>query len=88
MDIRLLKAEDTKKLEEYLAHHKAECMFICSNLRAAGIEYKGADFEGECFGCFDKHGDHVKQLLGVIVHYWNGLFDPKVRGIDREGEIS
>lgn len=72
MNIRLLKSKDTKALEEYLAPHKAECMFICSNLKAAGIDYKGADFEGEYFGYFDKHDGHLKRLLGVIVHYWNG----------------
>ena len=72
MNIRLLKGQDTKKLEEYLAPHKAECMFICSNLRAAGIEYQGADFEGEYFGCVDKGDVHRQHLLGVIVHYWNG----------------
>ncbi len=68
MNIRLLKSQDTQVLEEYLAPHKAECMFICSNIKAAGIDYKGADFEGEYFGCFDTN-DH---LLGVIAHYWNG----------------
>ena len=68
MNIRLLKSSDTQVLEEYLAPHKAECMFICSNLKAAGIEYKGADFEGEYFGYFDLND----QLQGVIVHYWNG----------------
>ena len=68
MNIRLLKSQDTHVLEEYLAPHKAECMFICSNLKAAGIEYKGADFEGEYFGYFDIND----QLQGVIVHYWNG----------------
>lgn len=68
MNIRLLKSQDAKVLEEYLAPHKAECMFICSNLKAAGIDYKGIDFEGEYFGYFNTND----QLQGVIVHYWNG----------------
>lgn len=68
MNIRLLKSQDTQVLEEYLAPHKAECMFICSNLKAAGIEYSGSDFEGEYFGYFNTND----QLQGVIVHYWNG----------------
>lgn len=68
MNIRLLKSEDKKVLEEYLAPHKTECMFMCSNLKAAGIDYKGADFEGEYFGSFNTND----QLKGVIVHYWNG----------------
>lgn len=68
MNIRLLKSQGTQALEEYLAPHKAESMFICSNLKAAGIEYGGSDFEGEYFGYFDTND----QLQGVIVHYWNG----------------
>ena len=72
MNIRLLKNEDVKKLEEYLSLHKAECMFMGSNLQASGIEYKGGDFEGEYFCYFDKSGEHEERLLGVIVHYWNG----------------
>ena len=72
MNIRLLKSQDTQVLEEYLAPHKTECMFICSNLKAAGVDYKGGDFEGEYFGYFDKHDGHLEKLLGVIVHYWNG----------------
>lgn len=72
MNIRMLKTQDTKQLEEYLDPYKPECMFVCSNLKSAGIEYKGADFQGEYFGYFDKHGNHAEQLLGVIVHYWNG----------------
>ena len=72
MNISLLKSQDTQVLEEYLAPHKAESMFICSNLKATGIEYGGSDFEGEYFGYFDKHDGHLERLLGVIVHYWNG----------------
>ncbi|WP_243397291.1 GNAT family N-acetyltransferase [Holospora curviuscula] len=72
MNISLLKSQDTQVLEEYLAPHKAECMFICSNLKATGIEYGGSDFEGEYFGYFDKHDGHLERLLGVIIHYWNG----------------
>ena len=52
-------------LEEYLAPHKAESMFICSNLKTAGIEYGGSDFEGEYFDSFDTND----QLRGMIVHF-------------------
>lgn len=69
MTVRLLNVQDINKLEEYLAPHKAECMFICSNLKIAGINYTGADFQGEYYGHFS---DNLRQLNGVIVHYWNG----------------
>ena len=79
MNIRLLKNEDVKKLEEYLSLHKAECMFMGSNLQASGIEYKGGDFEGEYFCYFDKSGEYEEWLLGVIVHYWNGnIMDARI----------
>jgi hypothetical protein len=68
MNIRLLKSRDTQALKAYLAPHKTECMFMCSNLQAAGIDYSGSDFEGEYFGCFDTHD----KVQGVIVHYWSG----------------
>ena len=44
-------------------------MFICSNLKASGIEYKDAPFHRYYWGCFD---DAYENLLGVIVQYWNG----------------
>lgn len=72
MNVKLLNLQDTKKLEEYLSPHKAECMFICNNLKAAGIEYKGNNFEGEYFGYFNDPRVLTAQLLGVIVHYSNG----------------
>ncbi|MGI9215084.1 MAG: GNAT family N-acetyltransferase, partial [Gammaproteobacteria bacterium] len=73
MNIRLLNKKDTKKLEAYLGLYKSECMFICSNLSVAGIEYKGADIQGEYFGYFRYNPlELTEQLDGVIVHYWNG----------------
>lgn len=72
MKIRALTNQDREILEEYLAPHKAECMFICSNLKAAGIDYHGADFEGEYFGYFEMTDTQLERLLGVIVLYWNG----------------
>lgn len=68
MNVRLLQNSDKRALEEFLAPHKTKSMFICSNLKSAGIDYKGSDFEGEYFGCFDSNN----KLQGVIVHYWNG----------------
>ncbi|OJU73098.1 MAG: hypothetical protein BGO07_02845 [Alphaproteobacteria bacterium 40-19] len=69
MKVRALKIEDRQKCEDYLSLHQSQCMFMCSNLKIAGIEYKGMDYEGEYFGCFNSC---LEQLNGVIVHYWNG----------------
>lgn len=69
MTIKLLSNNDKVQLEAYLAPHKAEAMFICSNLKGAGIEYHGENFQGHYYGYFD---DYSGELKGVIVHYWNG----------------
>ncbi len=68
MSIRLLGTQDTRRLEEYLAPYKSECMFICSNLKASGIDYKDEAFYGEYWGYFNVS---LEKLEGVIVHYWN-----------------
>ncbi len=69
MNIRQLNQDDQRGLEAFLVPHKSHCMFICSNLKASGMEYKDVPFHGEYWGCFD---DSSKNLRGVIVHYWNG----------------
>lgn len=60
MNIRLLKSQDTGVLEEYLIPQKAECMFICSNLKAAEAPYMvDRILKGEYFRYFDKHDSHL-----------------------------
>ena len=72
MYTRLLNVNDTQKLEVYLAPHTSQCMFMCSNLKAAGIEYQGFDFQGEYYGCLNQGPEQADRLDGVMVHYWNG----------------
>ena len=75
MTARLLTNQDARVLGDYLSGYKTECMFILSNLAAAGVDYKGAAFQGEYFGFFHNEADEAgenHQLSGVIVHYWNG----------------
>ena len=69
MNIKRLTTADVGILEQYLAPYQAECMFICSNIKAGGMEYAGQDFQGEYFGCFRGSSE---DLDGVLVHYWNG----------------
>ncbi|MBM4222575.1 MAG: GNAT family N-acetyltransferase [Gammaproteobacteria bacterium] len=66
MYVRLLKNEDYDLCMRYLSPHQEYCMFMCSNLHAAGIEYSGESYSGEYFGVFSP------DLVGVVVHYWNG----------------
>ena len=72
MTVRLLADQDMCILEEYLFPYKTQCMFILSNLRTAGIDYKGQMYQGEYFGYFSGDAQKKCQLCGVIVHYWNG----------------
>ncbi|MDG1436290.1 MAG: GNAT family N-acetyltransferase [Rickettsiaceae bacterium] len=69
MSVRLLDNRDRQILEKFLSPHKAQCMFICSNLQKAGVDYQDEMFQGEYFGSFNKELD---QIEGIIVHYWNG----------------
>lgn len=68
MTIKLLNAADTISLETYLNPYKSECMFIYSNFKEAGIEYRGEHYQGQYFGSYD----HLGRINGVIAHYWNG----------------
>lgn len=72
MRTRLLINHDIQALEDFLLPYKAECMFMASNLKASGIDYHGADFQGEYFGCFERDHEGIERLVGVVVHYWNG----------------
>jgi len=69
MTTRRLNSQDLQQLEAYLSPHKSQCMFICSNLKNAGIEYVDDDYHGEYWGHFSSSS---VQLDGVIVQYWNG----------------
>ena len=68
--IRLLTKEDLILLEHYLFLQVELCMFICSNLSAEGIVNEGRLLQGDYFGYFKQDGD---SLLGLIVHYNNGI---------------
>lgn len=72
MHVRALEPSDQSALEAYLASHKDACMFICSNLKAAGIHDTGKDYEGAYYGSFEEAPAGAQRLCGVIVHYWNG----------------
>jgi predicted GNAT family N-acyltransferase len=72
MNVRLLNNNDIKKLEQYLLPNQAESMYMCSNMKSAGLEYNGNDFEGHYFGFFTKSADNQEEnIVGVLAHYWN-----------------
>jgi hypothetical protein len=45
--IRRLSDTDAPALERFLARHAESSMFLRSNLRSAGLTYRGRKFEGD-----------------------------------------
>ena len=68
MTIRLLKSGDEAALEQFLAARRETSMFLRSNMRRAGLDYRGEAYDGEYFACFAGAGE----ITGVLAHYWNG----------------
>lgn len=56
-------------LEIFLKHYPETSMFLRSNLRNSGIEYKNdTPYHGEYF----VHHNSLGEIQGVLAHYWNG----------------
>lgn len=67
-DVRLLVPGDEMNVLGFLGKHPDTTMFLRSNLRAAGIVDRGADYQATWFGAF--RGD---ELVAVAAHGWNGM---------------
>ncbi len=68
MIIKLLQNSDAEKLEQFLSYHAETSMFLRSNMKRSGLEYKNEDYHGEYLGAFDETGN----ITGVLAHYQNG----------------
>lgn len=67
--LKKLSFEDESKLESFLSRYPETSMFLRSNLRNSGIEYKSdTPYHGEYFAYCNSLGE----IQGIIVHYWNG----------------
>ncbi len=66
--IRDLEEADRSSLDAFLSDHVETSLFLRSNLRSAGIDYRGAEYQGEYIAALDAAGD----IRGVLVQYWNG----------------
>lgn len=65
--IRILADSDAPALERFLARHAESSMFLRSNMRRAGLTYRGGKFEGDYYGAVTAAGE----VTGVVAHYWN-----------------
>lgn len=64
-----LSSEDESKLASFLSRYPETSMFLRSNLRNSGIEYKSdTPYHGEYFAYCNSLGE----IQGIIAHYWNG----------------
>ncbi len=66
--VRLLVPGDEMNVLAFLGAYADTSMFLRSNLRAAGIVDRGAEYQATWFGAFE--GD---ALVAVAAHGWNGM---------------
>jgi len=68
MTIRLLSQPDAQALEDFLVQHRDSSMFLRSNSRRAGLDYRGHPFQAQYMAAFQ--GDAI---VAVAAHGWNGM---------------
>ncbi|MBA2652722.1 MAG: N-acetyltransferase [Tatlockia sp.] len=60
---------EERELESFLSRYPETSMFLRSNLRNSGIEYKSdTPYHGEYFA----HYNSLGEIRGILAHYWNG----------------
>ncbi|MGQ0503907.1 MAG: GNAT family N-acetyltransferase [Myxococcaceae bacterium] len=64
---RLLVDRDLPALEAFLLEHTDSSMFLRSNLKRAGLKFRGRPFEATWAGAFEG-----QRLVAVAAHAWNG----------------
>ena len=69
MTVLRVQNSDAKKLEHFLSGHIETSMFLLSNMRRSGLEYKDKEYHGNYLG----HVDEAGNFTGVLAHYWNGI---------------
>jgi uncharacterized protein len=67
MEIRILEPQDNDALEAFLAPRLEWSMFLIGNLRAAGLQDRGAPYEGTYTAAYEQG-----RIIAVVAHYWNG----------------
>jgi GNAT superfamily N-acetyltransferase len=68
MQIRQLVPGDEEVLESFLVAHRDSSMFLRSNVRRAGVAYRGQQFEATYTAAFRQN-----EIVGVIAHSWLGM---------------
>jgi GNAT superfamily N-acetyltransferase len=81
--IRLLNAADAASLDQFLATHCDTSMFLRSNSRRVGLEYRDEVYYATYVGVF-RDGE----LAGVAAHGWNGIVQLQAPGGDDAGTLA
>jgi uncharacterized protein len=68
MELRLMKAGDEPLVEQFLANHRDTSMFLRSNIRRAGLDFRPAAFHAIYVGAI-RDG----RVSGIFAHTWNGM---------------
>ncbi|HEX2676304.1 MAG TPA: GNAT family N-acetyltransferase [Polyangiales bacterium] len=68
MEIRQLGAADAGALDAFLQRHRDSSMFLRSNARRAGLEYRGERYQAEYTAAFEHDA-----MVGVVSHSWSGM---------------
>jgi RimJ/RimL family protein N-acetyltransferase len=65
---RALRPGDEAEVDAFLVRFSDTAMFLRGNLRAVGLGWSGAPFEGHWFARVDPAG----AIAGIAAHFWNG----------------
>src|SRR5262245_7652146 len=68
MNVRTLTSADAARLEDFLAAHADSSMFLRSNARRGGLDYRGQPFGALYVGAVDEG-----RVTAVAAHAWNGM---------------
>jgi GNAT superfamily N-acetyltransferase len=68
MELRLMNAGDDSLVEKFLENHRDTSMFLRSNIRRAGLDFRPAPFHGVYVGAI--RDGHVS---GIVAHTWSGM---------------
>ncbi len=67
MEIRLLGPGDEARLDAFLSAHRDSSMFLRSNARRGGLEFREGTYQGVYYGALE-----AGRVRGVVAHYWTG----------------
>lgn len=81
--VRILNEVDAASLDAFLAIHRDTSMFLRSNSRRAGLEYRGGTYDAVYVGVFRDNS-----LKGVAAHGSNGLVQLQAPDKDDAGVLA